>query len=140
MATFARSPPVHQWTWSPSPSCRACLLQPMAINTYLWPLITLPNGSRPYPCDAEAHTCMRALYGAFFSRFGLPRQLHSDQGSNFESKLVAELCSISRRRSPSQLPHLLRPNFAKTCATRMRPFAARPAALRKHRKIISTNT
>ena len=28
--------------------------------------------------DAEAHTCMRALYSAFFSRFGLPRQLHSD--------------------------------------------------------------
>ena len=38
---------------------------------------------------------MRALYSAFFSRFGLPRQLHSDQGSNFESKLVAELCSIA---------------------------------------------
>ena len=32
---------------------------------------------------------MRALYSVFFSRFGLPRQLHSDQGSNFESKLVA---------------------------------------------------
>ena len=31
-------------------------------------------------CDAEAHTCMRALYSAFFSRFGLPRRLHSDQG------------------------------------------------------------
>ena len=26
-------------------------------------------------CDAEAHTCMRALYSALFSRFGLPRQL-----------------------------------------------------------------
>jgi len=46
-------------------------------------------------CDAEAHTCMRALYNAFFSRFGLPRQLHSDQGTNFESKLVAVLCSIA---------------------------------------------
>jgi len=38
---------------------------------------------------------MRALYSAFFSRFGLPRQLHSDQGSKFESKLVAKLCSIA---------------------------------------------
>jgi len=46
-------------------------------------------------CDAEAHTCMRVLYSAFFSRFGLPRQLHSDQRINFESKLVAELCSIA---------------------------------------------
>jgi len=27
---------------------------------------------------------MRALYSAFFSHFGLPRQLHSDQGGKFE--------------------------------------------------------
>ena len=33
-------------------------------------------------CDAEAHTCMRALFSAFFSRLGLPGQkLHSDQGA-----------------------------------------------------------
>jgi len=38
---------------------------------------------------------MCALYSVFFSRFGLPRELHSDQGSNFESKLVTELCSIA---------------------------------------------
>ena len=33
----------------------------------------------PLP-DQEAHTCMTALYNGFFSRLGLPRQLHSDQG------------------------------------------------------------
>jgi len=38
---------------------------------------------------------MRALYNGFFSRMGLPRQLHSDQGRNFESKLVSELCSLT---------------------------------------------
>jgi len=38
------------------------------------------------------HSCTLC---ALFSRFGLPRQLHSDQGCNFESKLVAELCSIT---------------------------------------------
>ena len=33
-----------------------------------------------YPLkDAEAPTCMRATYNHFFSRFGLPRQIHSDQ-------------------------------------------------------------
>jgi len=46
-------------------------------------------------CDAEAPTCKRALYSALFGRFGLPRQLHSDEGCNFDSKLVAELCSIT---------------------------------------------
>jgi len=45
--------------------------------------------------DAEAHTCMRTLYSAFFSRYSPPRQLHSDQGSNFENKLAAELYSIA---------------------------------------------
>ena len=48
----------------------------------------------PIP-DAEASTCMRAMYDNFFSRFGLPRQLHSDQGKNFDSKLFHELCNIA---------------------------------------------
>ena len=52
--------------------------------------------SEAYPLpDAEAHTCMTALYNNFFSRFGLPRQIHSDQGKNFESKLFTELCHIA---------------------------------------------
>ena len=38
---------------------------------------------------------MTALYNNFFSRFGLPRQLHSDQGKNFESKLFHELCKLT---------------------------------------------
>jgi len=49
-----------------------------------------------YPLeDKEAATCMRALHNGFFSRMGLPRQLHSDQGRNFESKLVSELYSLT---------------------------------------------
>jgi len=52
--------------------------------------------SEAYPLpDAEAPTCMRAMYEGFFARFGLPRQLHSDQGKNFESKLFAELCRLT---------------------------------------------
>jgi len=51
---------------------------------------------------------MRALYSALFSRFGLPRQLHSDQGSNFESKLVAELCSIAGINKTRTTPFHLR--------------------------------
>jgi len=48
----------------------------------------------PLP-DAEASTCMQALYNGFFSRFGFPRQLHSDQGKNFESKLFSEICKLT---------------------------------------------
>ena len=45
--------------------------------------------------DAEASTCMKAMYEGFFSRFGLPRQLHSDMAKNFESKLFAEICRLT---------------------------------------------
>jgi len=45
--------------------------------------------------DQEASTCMTAAYNEFFARFGLPRQLHSDQGRNLESALVRELCSLT---------------------------------------------
>ena len=38
---------------------------------------------------------MRAMYDGFFSVFGLPCQLHSDQGKNFESKLFKELCELT---------------------------------------------
>ena len=46
--------------------------------------------------DQGASTCITAVYNGFFSRFGLPRQLHSDEGRNFEASLVKELCNITR--------------------------------------------
>jgi len=45
--------------------------------------------------DAEASTCMRAMYDGFFAEFGPPRQLHSDLRKDFESKLFYELCLIA---------------------------------------------
>jgi len=35
------------------------------------------------------------MYDGFFADFGLPRQLHSDLGKNFESKLFCELCLLA---------------------------------------------
>ena len=54
--------------------------------------------------NEEAATCMTALYQGFFSRFGLPTQLHSDQGRNFESKLVQELAKITGIRRTRTTP------------------------------------
>ena len=56
MATFARSLPVHQWTWSPSTFCLAYLPHPMSINNFWWPRTILLNGLRPYPCATLKHT------------------------------------------------------------------------------------
>lgn len=44
--------------------------------------------------DGTAQTCATVLVNEFFSRFGLPLCLHSDQGRNFESDLFHEMCSL----------------------------------------------
>ena len=55
--------------------------------------------------DEQADTCMTVLYTQFFARFGLPSQLHSDQGRQFESKLVAELAKITGVRKTRTSPY-----------------------------------
>ena len=52
-----------------------------------WPeVFALPN--------QEAVTVAEALVDNVFSRFGIPLELHSDQGRNFESKLFQKLCDL----------------------------------------------
>ena len=47
----------------------------------------------PLP-DMHADTVSRVLLASVFSRFRVPCQLHSDQGPQFESTLMAELCKL----------------------------------------------
>ena len=47
----------------------------------------------PLPSQTAEETA-RAAVNSFFSRFGVPFQLFSDQGKNFESKLFAALCEV----------------------------------------------
>ncbi|KRY29757.1 Retrovirus-related Pol polyprotein from transposon 17.6 [Trichinella spiralis] len=49
----------------------------------------------PMP-DAEAATIARHLVNGIFCRFGAPETIHSDQGRNFESALIKELCELFR--------------------------------------------
>ncbi|MCP3890134.1 MAG: transposase family protein, partial [Desulfobulbaceae bacterium] len=52
-----------------------------------WPVaVPLPN--------AEARTVAQAFIDYYVSIFGIPEQLHSDQGRQFESHLFAEMCLI----------------------------------------------
>ena len=44
--------------------------------------------------DQSAATVARAVYREWFPRFGVPDQLHSDRGAQFESALFAELCAM----------------------------------------------
>ncbi|CAL9706631.1 unnamed protein product [Knipowitschia caucasica] len=44
--------------------------------------------------DQKARTVAKALWNTFFIHYGLPERLHSDQGRDFESALISELCSL----------------------------------------------
>ena len=47
----------------------------------------------PIP-DQEASTIASVLCAEFFCRFGIPAEIHSDQGRNFESVLFREVCDL----------------------------------------------
>ena len=49
----------------------------------------------PIP-NTEATTVARKLTDEFLCRFDIPEQLQSDQGKQFESKLLNEVCTIPR--------------------------------------------
>ena len=47
----------------------------------------------PLP-DAKAETAANKFVSEFVCRFGVPLELHSDQGTNFESAVFAEMCRV----------------------------------------------
>ncbi|MGL5706847.1 MAG: reverse transcriptase domain-containing protein [Aeromonas sp.] len=46
--------------------------------------------------NADALSTARAIFNNWVTRWGVPEQLHSDRGSNFESALLGEFCSLLR--------------------------------------------
>lgn len=44
--------------------------------------------------NQTAKTTAEAFYNNFISNFGMPSKIHSDQGGNFESDIIKELCKI----------------------------------------------
>ena len=73
-----------------------CMLVAVDYMTKWAEAYALPN--------VEASTCMTALYNGLFSRFGMPNQLHSDQGRYFESKLFSELTNLAGIRRTRTTP------------------------------------
>ena len=45
--------------------------------------------------NMSARTTAEALFANFTVHYGLPKRLHSDQGANFTSRLIKELCDIT---------------------------------------------
>ena len=45
--------------------------------------------------NQTAKTTAEALYNNFILNYGIPTKLHIDQGSNFESEIIKELCQMT---------------------------------------------
>ena len=53
----------------------------------------------------EAETVADVLVSQFFTRFGVPDELHSDQGREFESRVFQESCELLGLRKTRTTPH-----------------------------------
>ena len=55
--------------------------------------------------NQEAVTVATALVRDWFQKYGVPMRIHSDQGRSFESRLMAELCSLYNIKKSHTTPY-----------------------------------
>jgi len=60
--------------------------------------------------DALAPTVARVLDQSVFGYFGLPEQIHSDQGAQFQSQLMSDLCKAWEVNQSGTTPYNLQGN------------------------------
>ena len=63
--------------------------------------------------NQQASTVAKLLWGKILVHFGLPQQLHSDQGCNFESRIIKDLCKVAGIRKTRTTPYTIHRGMAK---------------------------
>ena len=53
----------------------------------------------------KAHVVAKTLWEHFFVHYGFPEKILSDQGRNFESVLISELCELAQIRKLRTTPY-----------------------------------
>ena len=62
--------------------------------------------SQAIPCkNTTAKTTAKLLFDLFITHFGFPLKLHSDQGKQFESAIIKELCSLCNIQKSRTTPY-----------------------------------
>ena len=62
--------------------------------------------AQAYPTTNQtARTSAKVLFERFFVHYGFPSRIHSDQGRNFESKLIEELCHLTGTQKSQTTPY-----------------------------------
>lgn len=55
--------------------------------------------------NQTARTTAEALFNEFIMHYGVPTRLHSDQGANFESEIIRELCNLTGMKKSHTTPY-----------------------------------
>lgn len=62
--------------------------------------------ARTYPSKGQqAPTLAKVLVEKFFIHYGLPARIHSDQGRDFESRLIRQLCKLLGMKNSRTTPY-----------------------------------
>ena len=82
---------------------------PKSENGYVYILVVADYFTKfteiyPLP-NIEAETVAEAIFKGWIKRYGCPREIHSDQGRQFESKLFQEMCRLLQINKTRTTPY-----------------------------------
>ena len=106
----ARAPLVNITTSQPMEMvCIDFLTLDMSKGGYQYVLVITDHFTRYAQAiptkNMSAKTTAEALFQYFIVHYGFPERLHSDQGANFQSRLIKELCTLANVKKTRTSPY-----------------------------------